>query len=221
VFIGFKNVQYTTDLLIPSVISLLVTILFMFPDQIGWAAYVSCPNSPNLCNGTPGDDFIVGAGFERNYIRGLAGNDVIIVGCYTCEFNNIFGDDGDDLLLGARGIDVLSGGRGNDKYDGFLGDDIIFEDSAYSYLEQGVGTLVNNSDIIKGGEGDDSITSGEGVDRIEAGPGNDVILPNGYRSDFSYDIVNCGSGTGDRVIASYSGDPDIANNCEFVEDFDR
>jgi Ca2+-binding RTX toxin-like protein len=221
VFIGSKKVQYRTDLLIPSVISLLVTILFIFPDQMGWAAYISCPNSPNLCNGTSGDDFIVGAGFERNYIRGLGGNDVIIVGCFTCEFNNIFGDDGDDILLGARGTDVLSGGRGNDKYDGFLGNDIIVEDTAYSYLEQGVGTLVNNSDIIIGGEGDDSITAGEGSDRIQGGPGNDVILPNGYRSDFSYDIINCGSGSGDRVITSYSGDPDFATNCEFVQDHDR
>ena len=72
------------------------------------------------------------------------------------------------------------------------------------------GTSVNNDDIISGGEGDDFITLGEGLDRIQGGPGNDIILPGGYVRDFSYDTVNCGSGTGDNV-RGYSGDPGLCN----------
>jgi Ca2+-binding RTX toxin-like protein len=86
--------------------------------------------------------------------------------------------------------------KGNDKYDGSFGADTIKEDITAGGI---VGTLINNNDIISGGEGDDWIQSGEGYDKIHGGPGSDSIYPNGYSRDFSFDVVNCGSGTGDKV----------------------
>lgn len=113
----------------------------------------------------------------------------------------------------------MEGGRGNDKYDGWYGDDTIVEDTAFDGIQ---GTLINNNDIISGGEGDDFIISGEGFDRISGGPGADSISLSNYNwRDFSSDIVNCGEGIYDWVYAFHSSDGETATNCEHVVDYDR
>jgi Ca2+-binding RTX toxin-like protein len=191
-----------------------ITILFLHPDQTSWAAVIDCPATTPVCNGTPDDDIIVGAWGSGFTIHGLAGNDYIISFGRADTSSYIYGDDGDDILIGGFGNDGLYGGKGNDRYDGRYGSDTIYE------LVNIEGSLVNNDDVISGAEGDDFIISGEGADRIHGGPGNDHIYPNTYTSrDFSYDRVNCGSDTDEVKI--YSGDGEIVSNCESVEDHDR
>ena len=192
-----------------------VTILFSLLDQTGWASVIYCPTSA-ICNGTNGDDVIIGTSSTYSLIHGLGGNDYIKGSANVPNY--LFGDDGNDILIGRNTWDTLEGGRGNDRYDGGSGDDSILEASASGGF---AGALVNNDDIISGGEGFDFINSGDGFDRIQGGPGNDIIYPNGYFRDFSYDSVDCGSGTGDKVDVFYSGDPDYAINCEYITDFDR
>lgn len=187
-------------------IAISITVLFSI-HQTSWAAVVNCP-ATLFCNGTSGDDMIFGFG-NNQIIHGLEGNDFILA--YVSS--NVYGDDGDDILLGSSSNDYLDGGRGNDRYYGGAGSDTIWE----SYVVEG--SLVNNKDVISGGEGDDYIGSGYDADRIASGPGNDTILPNGHYRDFSFDNVNCGAG-GD-AIQIFSNDGDTATNCETITDFDR
>ena len=118
--------------------------------------------------------------------------------------------------LEERESDTLQGGRGNDRYDGRGQGDTILETTAFNYAE---GTLINNDDIISGGEGDDYIISGEGADSIQGGPGEDEIYPNSHARDFYIDTINCGAEY-DTLLQLYSGDGDTATNCEAVRDFD-
>jgi Ca2+-binding RTX toxin-like protein len=160
------------------IIAVSATILFWF-DQISWADTIHCPNNTTAtCYGTSEDDMIFGPTGTGGTIHGLGGNDYII-GAQDWEASNyIWGDDGNDILIGGRGNDGLYGGRGNDSYDGWFGDDTIVED----YHIQG--SLVSNDDVISGGEGADYIQAGEGIDRIHGGPGADAIWPNGAHRDF-------------------------------------
>lgn len=186
-------------------------ILLFSVDQSSWADIIFCqPPTPGQCNGTPRDDIIYG---WEHVIFGRAGNDYIQTA--GSDPNYIFGGDGNDRLLGSSGNDGLYGGAGIDYYDGGGGSDTILEEVL------GEATLVFSNDVISGGEGDDWIDPALGSDRIHGGPGNDQIYPNGYYRDFSFDTVNCGAGTGDRIFNSYSGDGDTIVNCEQITDFDR
>ena len=130
--------------------------------------------------------------------------------------NYLFGDDGDDILLGGYANDGYMEGEVTTESMAWSGDDAIQKVDASSGV---AGTLVNNNDVISGGYGNDYIRSGEGVDRIDGGPGRDFILPNGFRRDFSFDSVNCGS-DGDTLATFYSGDGEIAVNCELIYNID-
>jgi Ca2+-binding RTX toxin-like protein len=199
--------------LLISLITGVAGILLFSLDQPSWAELIFCqlPPAP-VCEGTSGDGVIVGQ--SGNIIFGKAGDDYIETHGSSASY--IYGDDGNDRLIGSYGNDGLYGGAGNDYYDGGHGSDSIAES-----LWVRAGTLVFSNDVISGGEGDDYIDSRLGSDRIHGGPGNDRIYPNGYDRDFSFDIVNCGSDTGDRVLYLYSGDGDTTVNCEFVTDLDR
>ena len=192
--------------LISLITTVSVTMLFSLVDQTVWGAVIICPVGVAVCNGTAADDIIRGTTGDA-LIQGLGGNDFIRG--YLYGNNYIFGDDGDDILIGGYYNDGIYGGNGNDKYDGFEGDDTIYE--VFHIL----GSFVNNNDIISGGLGNDHISSGEGSDRIHAGQGNDHIAPNPYYRDFSSDIVNCGLGV-DGVGLFNSGDGDTALNCENI-----
>lgn len=195
-------------------LAVIVTVSFIYLNQIGSAAVIDCPTTSAVCNGTIGDDIIYGAWGSGITVHGLAGNDFIITFGYADRSSYLYGDDGNDILIGGFGNDGLYGGKGNDRYDGRYGSDSIFE---YQGIE---GSSVSNDDVISGGEGNDYIVSGEGVDKIHGGPGNDQINPNPntYR-DFSYDVVNCGADT--DAVNIYSGDGEIVSNCESVTDNDR
>jgi Ca2+-binding RTX toxin-like protein len=197
--------------LLISLITAVALILLFSLDQTSSAAVINCSHNAPTCTGTSADDIIFGNGQDQ-VIHGLNGNDYVRGD--SGRTNYIFGDDGADILIGGIDHDGLFGGRGNDKIDGWRGDDSISEDT------ERVGTFVNNNDVISGAEGDDYINSGYGVDRIEGGPGNDIILPNGFNRDFSFDSVNCGSDTGDRIFI-YSGDGETTTNCEIISNFDR
>jgi hypothetical protein len=94
-----------------------ITITFSL-DQTGWAAFIACSETVEACNGTSGDDIIIGGSSPRNIIHGLAGNDLIVGNGPAADI--IFGDDGNDILYGTELDDNLQGGRGNDKYDGLV-----------------------------------------------------------------------------------------------------
>jgi Ca2+-binding RTX toxin-like protein len=204
--------------LISLMAALTAAMLYTLSYQTGWAAVINCPNTTPECIGTSGDDVIIGSSSQPyNSIQGLGGNDYIQG--RSIDANWLFGGDGNDILIGDQGRDYMEGGRGNDKYDGWYGDDTIIETTSFNGIQ---GTLINNDDVISGGEGDDFIISGEGFDRISGGPGADSISASNYNwRDFSADIVNCGEGIYDWVYAFHSADGETATNCEHVVDYDR
>lgn len=91
-----------------------------------------------------------------------AGNDTVSIDCRVMVATEIYGEGGDDLLVGGSGPDVLIGGDGNDRLEGNAGDD---------RLEGGAG-----NDYLKGWDGDDRIFGGSGNDIICGGNGNDLVL---------------------------------------------
>ncbi|WP_319585586.1 putative Ig domain-containing protein [uncultured Desulfobulbus sp.] len=83
--------------------------------------------------------------------------------------DELYGDNGNDILEGGVGIDQLFGGNGDDALSG--GDDI---DSLYG--EDG-------DDILSGGADGDMLYGGAGNDRMESGTGDDLLV-GGLGSDY-------------------------------------
>jgi Ca2+-binding RTX toxin-like protein len=86
------------------------------------------PTGRIVVRGLEGDDEIVIGGIipRRSWVYGDAGNDTI-----TTRFGNaaLFGGDGDDRMLAGGGRDLLIGGNGADALLGQNGDDILIAGS--------------------------------------------------------------------------------------------
>lgn len=175
-----------------------------------------CPDAP-VCNGTSGNDFIVPT-TPNSLIYGKAGNDYICA-CLGQGPFYMYGNTGNDILIGGDFNDGLYGGPGNDRYDGLRGSDVIYDIDNLLNPNAALDDLASN-DIASGGPGNDFIALGGGSDRIEGGPGDDSVIANPNHRDFSVDIINCGSDH-DELQYHYSGDGDRFINCEFVENYDR
>ena len=91
-----------------------------------------------------------------------AGNDTVSIDGRIRVATEIYGEGGDDLLVGGSGRDLLIGGDGNDRLEGNGGDD---------RLEGGAG-----NDYLKGWDGSDRIFGASGNDVICGGNGNDLVL---------------------------------------------
>lgn len=107
--------------------------------------------------------------FIGNFFNESEGNDTL------------FGENGDDLLIGDRGDDSLNGGNdqdtllgfgGFDNLNGGEGSDIILGDGV-SFNGQGGGF---NNDTLDGAGGDDIVIGGGASDVLSGGDGNDILL---------------------------------------------
>src|SRR5690606_19608326 len=83
----------------------------------------------------------------------------------------LFGEGGDDTLIGGVSDDTLDGGSGNDLLAGNLGDDVLRGQSGNDSLQGGAG-----ADTLDGGSGDDTLDGGVGSDDVNGGSGNDLML---------------------------------------------
>ena len=202
--VDMKRLYKSDFRLVSFTIAIPVIIIYIVTIQTSWAAIIDCPDALE-CNGTSADDVII-ATTPNAIIHGLDGNDFIIG--IDWDVNYIFGDNGDDILIGGLDNDGLYGGNGSDKYDGRGGDDTIHE-----YRD--ASRFLMSNEIISGGAGNDFIYAGRGSDAINGGPGDDLIHPNPPYRDFSYDSVDCGSGY-DVVGDFYSGDKETAMFCEYI-----
>ena len=118
----------------------------------------------------------------------------------------IFGNDGDDTIIGGNTIDNIYGGLGNDTIFGRGMDDRLFGGD-------GDDTIYGNAgnDQIFAGFGDDTVYGGFGADNLRGGGGHDTIFGN-HGSDFidagdGDDIVRAGNGS-DTVFGG-AGDDDL------------
>ena len=119
--------------------------------------------------------------------------------------NRFAGSAKSDRIKGSGGSDRINGGRGRDKLFGLGGADCISGGAGNDTISGGKG-----NDTLSGGAGNDRITAGPGRNRVSGGAGNDTINVHNHRRD----IVNCGAGGKDRVIADRS---DKLRNCERVK----
>ena len=109
------------------------------------------------------------------------GNDFARVGG---QRGSIFGEQGDDFIVGGAGDDVIYGGTGVDRIFGSAGPDRIFGDDGNDLIGGGDG---NDAQLL-GGAGDDTISGGRGNDRISGDTGTDVA----YRDNFdTAGVTNC------------------------------
>ena len=128
-----------------------------------------------------GDDIVrVGSGntarditLQQSTIYLGEGNDYARVGGQRAT---IFGDQGDDLVIGGAADDTIYGGVGLDRLFGSGGPDRIFGDDGNDLIGGGDG---NDSQLF-GGAGNDTISGGRGNDRISGDAGTDTA----YRDSF-------------------------------------
>lgn len=118
--------------------------------------------------GSDGNDSVTGSA-ERTYMWGLGGNDRLVAGSLG---GNLFGDSGDDVLVGRAGQDRLTGGKGDDSLYGGEAMDALRGGEGNDLLDEGAG----HGDL-DGGTGNDTLVGGSGPDAFAISPtsGNDVI----------------------------------------------
>lgn len=134
----------------------------------------------DITRGGDGDDYI-SEEVEGNPIRS--------------ETNLIYGEDGEDTLIGSSSTDWIFGGLEGDEIFGRGGSDYLFGDEGDDYLDGGDG-----DDTISGGIGEDYILGGAGMDSIDGGSHGDTIYGD---SDTEHSVGNADSiegGDGDDLI---------------------
>lgn len=155
-------------------------------------------------NGGADDDFMQGSGGDDELMGG-AGNDVMWGDEYAGSGGSPLGswgsaplvngsgtpdvlpqeEHGRDMLYGEDGNDELMGGGFDDVLDGGAGNDKLFGDGE-GVTEEGADTLLGGegddqlqgqggNDFLDGGEGTDSLFGGKGDDTLLAGAGNDYL----------------------------------------------
>ncbi|MDA7424318.1 calcium-binding protein [Thalassococcus lentus] len=114
-----------------------------------------------------GDDYLTASALSSTAVRlyGQNGNDSL-VGRDGSDYLNggldndtIIGGAGDDLLLGNFGNDSMSGNQGDDTLRGAAGDDLLFGQDGNDRLSGGTGR-----DLLAGANGNDTLTGGPGPD---------------------------------------------------------
>lgn len=113
-----------------------------------------------------GDDYFLGeSGILDGDLFGGDGNDVLITGVTAdivfggAGYDVIKTGDGDDMLDGGEGADDLYAGAGNDELTGGIGRDMLHGGDGSDLLDGGAAM-----DVLHGGGGDDALTGGGAAD---------------------------------------------------------
>lgn len=93
----------------------------------------------------------------------------------------INGSDRDDDIFGNDGNDILTAGIGNDHLEGREGNDDIEGDEGDDELHAGIG-----NDHLDGGDGNDTLFGDDGDDVLRAGFGNDILTGGAGFDDFTF-----------------------------------
>lgn len=106
-------------------------------------------------------------------IHGNGGNEVIQVGDAVTQPLEVFGDDGNDIIMAGKGDATLHGGAGKDLLYGGKGKNALDGGNGNDYLMVPCGN--KNAAVLMGGAGNDMLFGGAGNDLLDGGDGNDYL----------------------------------------------
>ena len=173
----------------------------------------SVNSSVNHLYGGKGDDrYIVGAGDVVHENAGEGSDTVSIANTPEGMFSlasyqnieNIALEDssGASKLTGDAGSNTITGNASNNELFGGDGNDIIYDNSNGGRRgERDTSYLVNDSDLLSGGLGNDKLVSYGGMDTLDGGAGDDELIGGKGPTKFVF-----GLGYGHDVITSDAGD---------------
>lgn len=162
--------------------------------------------------------------FDRSAVQhivifGGAGNDSIVINASLSIRSTLFGEDGNDVLVGAKGDDGLDGGSGNDVLYGLGGNDTICGEDGNDRIFGGNGNNnvggdagndkvfgENGSDLVLGGDGNNCLYGGTGNDQLFGQAGNDQMF-----GESSNDSLAGGDGN-DKLFGGAGNDLLIGGN---------
>ena len=188
-----------------------------------------------------GSDLVMG-GLGQDNLYGGKGNDVLIGGSDLADYSSlgftpsdidfIYGEAGDDIILGdsiddfnteeylnygtsSFNPELINDGQGKaaltqDYIDGGIGDDYIDGGNNNDTIIGGLG-----HDVLYGGLKNDTITDGEGSDYIIGGIGDDTLITVG---DDDKDFFMFGATDGSDVIKGANGNDGIYLSGNLKED---
>ncbi len=159
---------------------------------------ISPSNKAWFIRGSKGNDSVYAYG--KSTVNGGAGNDYIFT---TGSANRLYGEEGNDTILGGSANDTVDGGVGNDSLRGGSGNDHLYGG--------------NGNDTLYGDNGNDYISASAGNNKLYGGNGNDTLSTGGYGSNYldgglgnDHLSVNAGNnrllgGTGNDTLGGGSG----------------
>jgi RTX calcium-binding nonapeptide repeat (4 copies) len=157
----------------------------VFTDQPGPDTFVGGPGNDSFSNVVPGgssDSFAGGDGRDSASYFGSADVRITADGVAddgaTGEGDNIgadvedlFGGNGDDVIVGTAAANTLVGGGGDDFLQGDDGNDTVFGGDGNDTLRGGAG-----ADALSGDDGDDALYGEGGGDTLVGGAGADTAF---------------------------------------------
>ncbi|MEO7689450.1 MAG: calcium-binding protein [Sphingomonas sp.] len=122
--------------------------------------------------GRGGNDHIIGNYYSGIAVTGLYGGDGDdLIDASASEYGpGLYGDAGNDTLIGGRGYETMHGGTGDDIIDGNYGYDILWGDEGSDTIDGG-----SFRDNIFGGDGNDTLYGAGDADNVYGGEGNDTL----------------------------------------------
>jgi Ca2+-binding RTX toxin-like protein len=117
-------------------------------------------------------------------------------------------DSGNHERTGTVDNDELLGHHGNDTVVGGPGKDVLWGDWELS------GNGANQSDVLRGGDGNDFLYPSHGKNLMYGGAGNDRII-----AYYGHGVIDCGPGAHDYAQTRWQSSAYTVRNCERVRHF--
>jgi hypothetical protein len=116
-------------------------------------------------------------------------------------------DSGDHQRRGTEDNDELLGHHGDDTLWGLDGNDVLWGDWEKDNPS-------NQTDVMRGGDGNDFIYPSHGKNAMYGGPGNDRII-----AYYGHGLIDCGPGKKDFAQTRWQRNDHKVRNCERIRHF--
>lgn len=135
---------------------------------------------PHAIDTNDGNDKVINTGTINGTVGLGDGNDLFDGRNAAGTSGTVYGELGNDRLLGGSGADTFDGGSGNDTLMGRDGADTLIDDAGNDLLRGGAG----NDSLSSGGD-NDTLLGDAGLDTLDGGWGTDY-LNGGADADLMY-----------------------------------